>query len=118
MLASTSMLAMRRGCINCLSLRQVLKGHEPVDEAAAARLFAAMAKHAGSSPDSDSASAADLSTALAKLSIGYPPEVCFHCSHAFPILFPAIMRPHSACMMSSQPISCCTWGSGAWASTG
>ena len=56
---------------------QVLEGHQPVDEAAAARLFAAMARLADSGQDS--APTADLAASMANLAVDYPPEVhaCF-----------------------------------------
>ena len=53
---------------------QVLQAHEPVDEAAAARLFSAMARY----PDSSSSSSPEhetLSASLSALSIGFRPEV-------------------------------------------
>ena len=51
---------------------QVLQGHEPVDEAAAARLFAAMARY----PDNNSSPEHEtLSASLSALSIGFRPEV-------------------------------------------
>ena len=51
----------------------MLQGHEPVDEAAAARLFAAMARY----PDNSSSSPEHetLSASLSALSIGFRPEV-------------------------------------------
>ena len=52
---------------------QVLQAHEPVDEAAAARLFAAMARYpdtSSSGPEHES-----LLASLAALSIGFRPEV-------------------------------------------
>ena len=59
------------------SCPQVLEGHQPVDEAAAARLFAAMARLADSGQDSTPA--ADLAASMANLAVDYPPEVhpCF-----------------------------------------
>ena len=51
---------------------EVLQGHEPVDEAAAARLFAAMARY----PDNNSSPEHEtLSASLSALSIGFRPEV-------------------------------------------
>ena len=50
---------------------QVL-GSEPLDEAAAARLFAAMARYPDASTQHDNE---DITAALASLSIGFRPEV-------------------------------------------
>ncbi len=53
---------------------QVL-GCEPLDEAAAARLYAAMARYPDASPQHDNE---DITAALASLSVGFRPEVVCH----------------------------------------